>query len=126
MKHLPVIMSAVIPHKSQRYDTAGDYYKEDGIQVFAISKMNADREFMVLVHEIIEWYLTEKRGIKEKDITKFDTLDVEPKYESDPGMSPKAPYHKEHLFSTKIEKMLCKELGLDWKEYDKSFETLKY
>lgn len=127
MKHLPEIKYKSIPHKSQRYDTAGDYWiDKKGNWEIRVSEMKSDYEFMVLVHELIEFYLTQKRGIKEEDITEFDTKLVEEKYEDDPGLSPKAPYHKEHMFSTKIEKMLCKELGLDWSKYDKQFSKLKW
>ena len=126
MKHLPTILSHTIPHQMQVYDTAGNYLKSGKTELFQISRMNADYEFMVFVHEVIEWYLTEQRGIEEKDITKFDTKLVEEKYIKDPGTSPKACYHKEHMFATKIEKMLCKELGIDWKVYDKSFDKLKW
>lgn len=125
MKHLPRIICDVIPHKDQIYDTAGDYEKQHGEWFFTISKMEADYEFMVLVHEIIEWYLTQKRGIKLKDIDYFD-MKGEGKDSADPGSMKSAPYYKEHMFSMKIEKMLCKELGLDWKKYDKSFNKLKW
>jgi hypothetical protein len=27
---------------------------------------DSDYEFLVILHEMIEWYLTQKRGIKEK------------------------------------------------------------
>jgi hypothetical protein len=127
MKHLPDFNIWVIPHKNQRYDTAGDYYKNplENWDI-CISKMNADYEFMVAVHELIEFYLTQKHGIKEVDITKFDTKDVEPEYRSDPGLSPKAPYHKEHMFAEKIEKRLAKELNINWNIYCNYFKKLKY
>jgi hypothetical protein len=123
MKHLPIIESHTIPHKSQRYDTAGDYWKSKGMQ-FRISRMNPDYEFMVLIHELTEWYLTQKRGITIKEIDKFDMgigKDLD-----DPGSDKRAPYYKEHKFATKIEKQLCKELGSDWKTYDQSFNKLKW
>lgn len=128
-KHLPDILLQIVNHKSQRYETAGDYYMCNcGCKNWTIkvSKMNADYEFMVMVHELVELYLTQRNGISEKLITKFDTELVEEKYKDDPGTSPKAPYFKEHRFATKIEKLICKELGIDWETYDKNFENLKY
>jgi hypothetical protein len=125
MRHLPKIYCEVIPHKKQRYDTAGDYFFGSWYNRwnFLISEMkNTDYEFLVLVHEIIEWHLTQKRGIKEEDITNFDIESKHP----DPGTLKNAPYHKEHMFATKIEKQLAKELKINWNKYDKSFDKLKY
>ena len=125
MKHLPNIKYKTIPHKKQRYDTAGDYWiTKKGNWEIRISEMKADYEFMVLIHELVEFYLTQKKGITEPDIMYFDTH--EGKYSDDPGMMKSAPYHKEHMFATKIEKMICKQMGLDWEKYDKQFSKLKY
>jgi hypothetical protein len=130
MEHLDPSIFMYVEHKDQRYDTAGDYYKLKGqlvdnaqVNMFKISKMKRkEYEFLVAVHEFIEQFLTEVRGIKEEDITDFDINSNSP----DPGTDPNAPYHKEHMFSTKVEKMICEELGLDWDEYDTSFEALEY
>jgi hypothetical protein len=35
-----------------------------------------------------------------------------------PGDDPAAPYYAAHQAATKVEKVLCKVLGLDWKMYD--------
>lgn len=129
MKHLPNISVKIVPHKKQRYDTAGDYYKENGDWKFTISKMDGDKEFLVLMHELTEWYLTQKSGIKECDITKFDVENVyklDPVNSDDPGMSKKSPYHKEHLAALRVEKLLAKFLKVDWSEYDDSFGLLVY
>lgn len=129
MEHLPKIVCTTIPQKSQRYETAGDYFKEpteDAI-LFRVSKMTPDAEFSVFIHECIEWYLTQKRGIEMSEIDSWDMEKVfyqDPKNSKDPGKSKKAPYYREHKFATKIEKLIVKELGLNWKEYDKSFDIL--
>jgi hypothetical protein len=135
MKHLPEINIKTIPHSSQRYDTAGDYFERrifwnrNEVLEVRVSEMNPDYEFMVTIHELIELYLVKQKGIKIEDIDKFDmktVFEVDPKNQEDPGASKLAPYHKEHMFATKIEKLLCKELGVDWKTYDDSFSQLKY
>lgn len=117
-----------IPHSSQRYETVGDYVQKDETWGFSISDMkNADYEFLVAVHELIEWYLTQKRGIEEEDITAFDTAYESRRPEGDtsePGDSPDAPYRKEHQFATEIEKRLAEELGVQWEEYDKAVNAL--
>lgn len=111
-----------IPHKKQRYDTCGDYFKSKDTIQFRISKTNADYEFLVMIHELVEWYLTQKRGITIKEIDNFDLHYVG----DDPGADPDAPYHKEHMFATFIEQVLADELGIDWWKYDQLINQLQW
>jgi hypothetical protein len=124
MKHLSIIFSETINHKDQRYDTAGDYWKHpDGRHdVYKISRLPQGwkAELAVLIHEIVEFQLCKEAGIKEKDITKFD---IESGH-LDPGTIKNCPYFKQHKLATEIEKYVIKKLGLNWKEYNKSFEKL--
>lgn len=121
-----------IPHKEHRYPTLGDYWRtNDGKQEMRISEMgNDDYAFLIAVHEMIEWYLTEKRGIKEEDIKAFDE-----KFEAErlqglhtekeeAGFDPRAPYVKEHTFATNIEKQIAQELGVSWDTYDAEIKAL--
>lgn len=130
MKHLPIIHIHSIPHKFQDYNTVGNYKKLStfvGGWEFEISKMNIDYEFLVLIHELVEWRLTQKRGIKLKDIDDFD-IDFEknrkPGNTDEPGFDKKCPYRKEHAFATRIEKLIAKELGVDWETYDDTINNL--
>lgn len=117
-----------IPHKDQRYDTVGDYFC-DGINKwqFRVSEMgNHDFEFLVFIHELVEFYLTQKRGIREEDITEFDKKFEELRSQfpntigdQEPGHMESAPYHKEHVFAEKIERLMAEELDVDWEAYDK-------
>jgi hypothetical protein len=108
------IIAGTVPHLSQRYSTQGDFYDIDGVTLIKVSDFgNEDIEYCIFIHEAIEQYLCRKRGIKEEDITKFD---IESGLE-DPGLSPDAPYHKEHMFAVKVEKMMAKELGMKWRDY---------
>ena len=119
-----------IPHKSQRYDTCGDYELDKTTNVLDISisdMKNEDYEFLVGIHEAIEAYLCHKRKISFDKITKFDIAFEKNRKEGnidEPGDDPKAPYHREHIFATKIEKLLAKELKVDWKKYDKTVSSL--
>ncbi|MGC9599587.1 MAG: hypothetical protein ABSE18_04345 [Minisyncoccia bacterium] len=121
-----------IPHKEQRYPTLGDYWRNnEGTQEMRISEMgNDDYAFMIAVHELIEWYLTEKRGIKEEDIKAFDEAFEKERLQGlhtekdEAGFDPRAPYMKEHAFATNIEKQLAKELGVDWNKYDAEIKAL--
>jgi len=121
MKHLPRLYCVVLPHKQQRYDTVGNYYQDIFGTNFIVSKMDSDAEFLVLIHELVEWYLTQKRGIKIKDIDRFD---MKFKGEGEPGDDKDSPYRKEHRFATRIEKILAKELGVNWDKYDKMVSNL--
>jgi hypothetical protein len=131
MKHIPLITIESIPHKAHRYETVGDYFKTNKAWNFRVSKMsNQDYEFLVIMHEMIEWYLTQKRGITEKSILKFD-IQYEKEREQglhsqddEPGFDKKAPYRKEHAFATEIEKLLAKELKVNWNKYDKEVMSL--
>lgn len=124
MEHLPTIIYHTIPGQTQRYITAGDYFKEYGSWHFKVSRMGDPRyELLCFVHELVEWFLTQQFGISESLITKFDMNHPEL---DDPGTDPRAPYHKQHMISTKIEKLLAKLLGVNWKKYYDQFNDLPY
>lgn len=130
MKHLPLILCGVIPHNKQRYNTGGDYKPERGRWIFTISKMDVKYEFIILIHELVEWFLCTLRGIKEKDISAFDKMWEKERLQGlhkdseEPGMDKRAPYRREHIFATKIEHLCAKELGVDMKAYDAAYEKL--
>lgn len=127
MKNLPTIVIKPIPHKAQRYDTVGDYWLDMlGRAQIRVSKMPPDEEFLVAIHELIEWYLITRKGIKISDIDEFD-LEHERKGESffaEPGDDPDAPYHKEHVIAETVERLLASYLDVDWEKYDKKIKAL--
>lgn len=109
--------------KKMRYDTAGDYYydKKGNLHIESFVQDNPLYEKLIAIHELIEEMLTKHRGIKEKDITKFDkewskkhslSEDIEP------GDAPDCIYKREHRFSENIERAVAHELGIDWSEYN--------
>jgi len=114
-----------IPHREHRYDTLGDYYysrqmTECGRERLNIRVSKIDNEnysYLVAMHELIEAWLCQKRGISVKDI---DDFDMKFKGEGEPGDEIDSPYYKEHQFATKIEKMLCEELGIKWEDYEQA------
>lgn len=111
------------PHKDQLYPTAGDYWwAADGELFIRVSELqNRDHMFLIGLHEMVEAYLAERRGIPEPEIRRFD---IEHPELEEPGMDPRAPYHKEHFIATIIEMMVAKELGVDWREYDDAVKAL--
>lgn len=125
------IVIETISNEEQRYPTCGDYWIDsEGTLQVRVSKTTDSYEFLVVIHELIEQFLSEQRGIKGDDIDKFDmkfemdrklgkhTLDEEP------GDDKNAPYKKEHRFSTAIERLLAHELDVDWNEYETTLENL--
>ena len=122
-----------IPHAEQRYPTVGDYWETTlragtKTREVRISEMgNADYEFLVSIHEQIEQHLCEKRGVTEASITSFD-MEFEakrtPESLDEPGDDLKAPYHKEHVFATWIERLVAQELGVNWDTYNDKVNSL--
>ncbi len=113
-----------IPHAQQRYETTGDYWDEFGVVNVRVSDMgNDDYAMLVAIHELVELWLTRRRGIKEADITAFDVAFEANRPagdESEPGDAPDAPYQNEHNFATAVERMVCAALGVKWADYERA------
>jgi hypothetical protein len=121
--HHMIFEAKSIPHESQRYDTVGDWRIKSGQISILVSSLPDERyEFLVALHELVEAYLCKQGGISEETVTAFDTG---PGKELDePGDDPRAPYHAEHVFASKIERMMADELGVDWEKYETAIEEL--
>lgn len=119
-----------IPHSEQRYETVGDYWVDEhnGVQEVRVSDVgNPDYEFLVAMHELVELYICRHRCISEESISAFDEefeKNRQPGNTDEPGNSPKAPYRREHAFATRVEKMIARQLGVDWEEYDRVINSL--
>ena len=143
-----------IPHKLQRYQTVGDWEPGNPAKITVSEMGNDDYEFLVMVHELIEFYLCQKHGITSEMVDKFDfafekeraaeirhimkshprrgrygraqtrQMDIDRINNREPGDDPNAPYYKEHQFATMMEKALCHELGVNWDKYDKTVMNL--
>lgn len=122
----------VIPHEKQRYDTVGDwYYRKDAdlatgklgqVLVIRVSELGDWRyNALVALHELVEVLLCRHDGVTQEEVDRFD-MDFEAhrkrEDDSEPGDHPAAPYRKQHLLATGIEKMLAAWLGVYWKSYD--------
>jgi hypothetical protein len=84
-------------------------------------------EQLVALHELVEVLLCKKRGITQKSVDAFDKAFEKarkPGNVDEPGDDPKAPYRKEHFFSTNVERLMAAELGVDWNKYDDEVESL--
>jgi hypothetical protein len=125
-----VVESSARSAETRETTTTDSSIQEGVVEVrrIKVSEMgNSDYEFLVAIHEAIEQHLCKKRGISEEAITAFDTqFEASRAAENvdEPGNDLKAPYHKEHLFSTWIERLVAKELGIDWDVYDNVVNSL--
>ena len=123
------IVIETIPHKEQRYDTCGDWYrdKEGTLRIKVSQEIGDKAAALVAVHELVEVLLCEDRGITQIAVDKFDVEfedERKPGNTDEPGDDPKAPYRKEHFFATNIERLLGAELGVDWAMYDAAINDL--
>lgn len=109
-----------VPHECQRYPTVGDWIAdEDGVRIRVSDMVNDDYHMLVAIHELVEAYLCLKRGISQEAVDAFDqAFEAGRIDDSEPGHDPQAPYHREHVFAEKIERMLAEEAGIDWAQYD--------
>jgi hypothetical protein len=117
-----------IPHDHQRYETVGDYQLIDGKWVITVSDMgDDDYNFLVALHELYELYATQKRGITEESISKYD-MEYEKNRTAESldecGDNRDAPYYREHQEATALERLACTFLGCDWNDYDKAVNEL--
>lgn len=114
------ILLQTIPHRKQRYNTLGDWFEKNGMLCIRVSQLvKREHEILIAIHELIEAVLCAKRGISEDSVMNFD--EAHPELE-DPGDSISAPYHFQHEFAKRIERMMCGEMGIDWEEYEKTLE----
>lgn len=126
------IEACTISHNQQRYETCGDYFTDkNGVRQFRISKLgNPDFEMLVLLHEMVESYLCQRRGIPDAKIDAFDKWFEDARaqgfvYDDDePGCHPNSPYLREHMFAMMLERAMAKELGVSWDEYANAIEAL--
>lgn len=104
-----------------RYETSGDYYTDRrGRLVFEMVDLGRqDYIIPLLVHELIEEVVCAVRG---KTHAQIDAWDFAFKGNGEPGEAKGCPYYREHRFATKLENMLIKELGLNWKDYDRALQ----
>jgi hypothetical protein len=125
------ILVKSIPHSEHRYPTCGDYWYEGGGYQVRVSDMgNMYYEFLVAMHEQIEYMICLRAGIREEDITAFDIMFEEERDrglhgpDDEPGDDPRAPYYWQHQTATIVERIVCQTLGLRWEDYCAAIEAL--
>lgn len=118
----------VIDHKDQRYPTVGDWQiDENGLTISISDTGDFYSNMAIALHEFAEAVLCMKANITELSVDMFDIAfeNKRPEGNTDePGDDPSAPYHKQHVFATSIEKQFIAELGIDWNNYEKTVNSL--
>lgn len=119
-----ITIKTIPPNQMRIEDSLGDYWIDDNgdTQIRIAETGNHDYNNLVLIHEVVEFILTQNRGITEPEIQAFDEqFDLNKKQgdNSEPGDSPDSPYRNEHRFAENIERLLCHELNINWNDYDK-------
>lgn len=93
-----------------RYDTLGDWFADDsGLCIQVSDEVPPDEQFLMALHELVEWKLCAIRGIPQSAVDEFDL-----KFTGvgEPGDDPAAPYRREHRFSMLVEMLMAHEMGL--------------
>lgn len=129
MTHLPKIIIRTIDPDNQRYPTCGDwqYDAEDNTLIVSVNRMADFRsELAVAIHEMYESVMCLHDDITTTDVDQFDfqfeaDRDLGKHTETEEaGDHPKAPYFQQHQSATRIERLTCDEMKLDWDTHDKN------
>ena len=118
------IMAETVPFSEIPNAQCGDWRRgPDGtLHIRVAREMGDDSARLVILHEIVEQVLCEKRGIPCAVVDAFDSAFEarrQPGDDSEDGDAPDCPYKKEHFTATNFERLMAAEMGLDWAEHDK-------
>jgi len=111
------IVITVIPESEMAYRTAGNWQVlPDGDIAVQIVEAGDERyAFLLAMHETIEAFLCKRGGVTTEDVDRYDFAHQD---DDDPGLSPAAPYHDQHMVAFAVEILLAKALGVDWRRYN--------
>lgn len=114
------IAISFIEQNEQRYPTVGDWFFDDaGWLQIKVSKQDDPRYALAIAfHELVEAVACTQNGVTAEQVDEFDM--GEGSDLDEPGQSIRAPYHKEHLLATAMERRFINHLGVDWDTYDKA------
>lgn len=119
----------VIAHNEQRYDTAGDWWIDEGWHIRVSQLGNWRYNFLVAFHELLECAWCKWKGVKQADVDAFDVAyeaNRRPGDVSEPGDHPRAPYRVGHQFASLAERLAAFALGVDWIDYEAAINALEY
>ena len=109
-----------LPKGLLRFNQIDDYQYIDGELVVSVAETgNEVFNKLVLIHALVEEMLTKANGIKEEDISTYDSEHLT---SVEPGLERDAPYRDAHLIAEGIERMLCGYLKIPWKDYEDALD----
>lgn len=114
------ISAKSISQDEHRYPTLGDYWEDDdgSLEIRTTHFKDWRHEFLILLHEQVEFMLCRHRGVSEEEIKQFDEMFEASGEVGEPGDRREAPYYVEHQFAQAIEMMMAQELDVNWREYE--------
>lgn len=117
----------VIPDNEMRPMISGAdwYFDEHGdLQVRVSPLSDWRREMLLAMHETTEAIMCMHNGVSQGAVDAFDIeFDKTHKSDLNAGDDPRAPYVREHCLATAIERILCAELEVNWRDYDHELEA---
>lgn len=134
MSPITQVVIEVIPHLTQRYDTAGDWFRtvddkgKATLHIY-VSKLGKDIDpynFMamcVAYHELGEALACIANNINERAVDDWD-LHYNGKVHNEPGNDPDCPYVYQHQMANTIEISLLNAMGISWPKYEEALEGL--
>lgn len=112
----------IIPESEQREVVSGAdwFWDSKGDLQVRVSPLSDWRyEVLLGIHEAVEAIMCMHAGVTQQQVDEFDQeYDKTHTFDVNAGDEEAAPYCRQHCFATAIERVLCAELGVNWKKYD--------
>lgn len=117
------IIINTIGHRDQRYKTIGDWVIEDNgdIEIFVSDLGDWRYNYLLALHELVESALCKDRKIPQKLVDQYDIARPD---DDEPGDNSDAPYHKEHMIASAIERTMCQFMGINWNKYEEAMDDI--
>jgi hypothetical protein len=102
--------------RKMRYNDYGDYYNN---KVISYDTKNKLYNYLIHIHELIEYSLLSYLGVHWSEIDRFDRA------RKKPTSKHYKLYGSAHRIATRTEKMIAKLLNINWKKYCEDLKKLK-
>ena len=111
-------------YREMRYKSLGDWFFRGGVLFIAsVREQGLESAIAVAIHELVETILCNEAGVTQEQVDKFDMTHL---FLDDPGLSPDAPYHRQHVAALKVERAFCNAVGLSWKQHEKNMDIAEH
>lgn len=128
--HLPVIKC--ISLLENRFTTLGDWMETaPGEFMITVTEMVDWRhETLVLLHELVEWAICQRDGVRTADCDAFDALWEQElrnglqRPETEAGFDRRCPYRKGHVWGCRVERAFAFLFGVSWADYCRTCDEM--